>query len=58
MRTTVDGAAGVVELATDKVYPGRCSFLILLTKDSSSSDSMDYDKQPILWKRSIECANV
>ncbi|KAI9737227.1 MAG: hypothetical protein M1818_005759 [Claussenomyces sp. TS43310] len=58
MRTAAEAGVDVVELATNKAYPGERGHLTLLKMDASSPASKDEEKQRKLWLKSAEWARV
>lgn len=58
MRTAAEAGADVVDLATNKAYPGERGYFTLLKKDTSSADSKDEDEQGKLWVKSAEWAKI
>ncbi|KAI1097796.1 NAD(P)-binding protein [Jackrogersella minutella] len=58
LRTAADAAVDVVELATNKAYPGERGYLKQLKREPSSPDSLNEDKQQKLWVKSAEWAKI
>ena len=58
MRTAAEAGADVVDLATNKAYPGERGYFTLLEKDESSPESKDEGKQQKLWVKSAEWAGI
>jgi hypothetical protein len=49
MRTVAEAGAGVVNLATNKAYPGERGYFTLLEKGDSSPRVWTKEKQQKLW---------
>ena len=58
MRTAAEAGADVVDLATNKAYPGERGYFTLIKKDASSPESQDEEKQRKLWVKSAEWARI
>ncbi|KAL7624892.1 hypothetical protein AAE478_004106 [Parahypoxylon ruwenzoriense] len=58
LRTSADAGADVVELATNKAYPGERGYLKQLKREPSSPDSLNEDNQQKLWVKSAEWAKI
>lgn len=58
MRTAADAGADVIELATNKAYPGERGYLKLLKRESSSPDSLVEEVQQKVWVKSAEWAKI
>lgn len=58
MRTSAEASVDVIDLATNKAYPGERGYFTLLAKDVSSPESRDEEKQRKLWVKSAEWAGI
>lgn len=58
MRTVAEASVDVVDLATNKAFPGERGYFTLLRKDTSSPESKDEEKQRKLWAKSVEWARI
>ena len=58
MRTAAEAGADVIDLATEKAYPGERGYFTLLKKDDSAPESQDQEKQRQLWVKSAYWAQV
>ena len=58
MRTSAEAGADVIDLATNKAYPGERGYFTMLHKDSSSPNSQDEEKQRKIWMKSADWAGI
>ena len=58
MRTAAEAGADVIALATNEAFPGERGYFTMLNKDESSPESLDEEKQRMLWAKSAEWAGV
>ena len=58
MRTSAEAGADVIDLATNKAYPGERGYFTMLKKDSSSPNSQDEEKQRKIWMKSADWAGI
>lgn len=58
MRTSAEAGADVIDLATNKAYPGERGYFTMLKKDSSSPNSQDVEKQRKIWMKSADWAGI
>ncbi|CAL8576738.1 hypothetical protein XPA_002604 [Xanthoria parietina] len=58
MRTSAKAGADVMQLATNDAFPGVRGYFTMLKKDESSPDSLNEEKQQMLWAKSAEWAGV
>ena len=58
MRTAAEAGADVVDLATEKVYPGERGYFTLLKRDESAPESRDQERQRNLWVKSAQWAQI
>ena len=58
MRTVAEAGVDVIDLATEKAYPGERGYFTLLKKDESAAESRDQEKQRKLWVKSAQWAQI
>ena len=58
MRTSAEAGTDVIDLATNKAYPGERGYFTMLQKDDSSRESQDKEKQRKVWVKSAEWAGI
>ncbi|KAI1080738.1 NAD(P)-binding protein [Whalleya microplaca] len=58
LRSATDAGVDVMELATNKAFPGERGYFKLLKREPSSKDSLDENKQQKLWVKSAEWAKI
>lgn len=54
MRLASQAGVDVIDLATNKAYPGDRGYFTLLKKDVSAPDSLNEETQQKLWVKSME----
>ncbi|KAA8643746.1 hypothetical protein EYZ11_007101 [Aspergillus tanneri] len=58
MRTASEAGMDVAELAVSETYAGESGYFTLLEKSTSSPESLDWEKQQRLWKKTLEWAGI
>ena len=58
MRMSAEAGADVIDLATNKAYPGERGYFTMLKKDSSSPNSQDEEKQRKIWMKCADWAGI
>ena len=58
MRTAAEGAIDVIDLAMRKAHPQDRGYFTLLTKDVSAPESMDEERQQMMWVKSLQWARI
>lgn len=58
MRLSAAAGADVVELATNRAFPGERGYFTMLKKDESSPDSRDETVQMRVWEKTLQWGKV
>jgi hypothetical protein len=58
IRNAADASPALIDLALQRVHPDEGGHFDLLKKTESSLDSLNVDKQDLLWGKTLEWAGI